>query len=176
MPDRVVLKDERRKSNIYFCFFIFSHSAFDVGRSMFDVHLFNYPHNNNLALMGINPASQLLTFFFSDFRIFSRGIMSRRSSKSEVGSPALPDDDGSAFRIRFIPTFLPSQLLTFFFSAIRNPKSAIKSSQSTPFSQIIEYPCPLPTHMVLKPYRAFGFSLNRPHKNATRRGPDAANG
>jgi len=24
--------------NGYFCFFIFSHSIFDVGRSMFDVH------------------------------------------------------------------------------------------------------------------------------------------
>jgi len=27
--------------NDYFCFFIFSHSKFDVGRSMFDVHLFS---------------------------------------------------------------------------------------------------------------------------------------
>jgi len=52
----VVLKDEHRTSNIerptsneknkhqyrtfnsYFCFFIFFHSTFDVGRSMFDVH------------------------------------------------------------------------------------------------------------------------------------------
>ena len=58
MPYGVVLKDERRTSNIerptsnektniqyrtfnsYFCFFIFSHSTFDVGRSMFDVHFF----------------------------------------------------------------------------------------------------------------------------------------
>jgi len=27
--------------NDYFCFFIFYHSTFDVGRSMFDVHLFS---------------------------------------------------------------------------------------------------------------------------------------
>ena len=56
IPYVVVLKDEHRTSNIerptsnektktqyrtfnsYFCFFIFSHSKFDVGRSMFDVH------------------------------------------------------------------------------------------------------------------------------------------
>jgi hypothetical protein len=41
----------------------------------------------------------VLSRSFSAFHIFSRGIMSRRSSKSEDGSPALSDDDGSAFRI-----------------------------------------------------------------------------
>jgi len=30
-------------SRSYVCFFIFSHSTFDVGRSMFDVHLFLSP-------------------------------------------------------------------------------------------------------------------------------------
>jgi len=44
-------------NNDYFCFFIFSHSTFDVGRSMFDVHFsFSNPstvprRNNKLALM-----------------------------------------------------------------------------------------------------------------------------
>jgi len=32
-----------RTFNSYFCFFIFSHSTFDVGRSMFDVHLSKQP-------------------------------------------------------------------------------------------------------------------------------------
>ena len=36
----------------FVCFFIFSHSPFDVGRSMFDVHFFqSYLGKNNLALM-----------------------------------------------------------------------------------------------------------------------------
>jgi hypothetical protein len=64
MPYGGVLKDERptsnEKTNIqhqtfngYFCFFIFPHSTFDVGRSMFDVHLFqSLLGKNNLALMG----------------------------------------------------------------------------------------------------------------------------
>jgi len=33
-----VLKSRSQSLNDYFCFFIFSHSTFDVGRSMFDVH------------------------------------------------------------------------------------------------------------------------------------------
>ena len=61
IPYRVGLKDEHPTSNVqrrtsnndvaslrnlisfvyYFCFFIFSHSTFDVGRSMFDVHPFS---------------------------------------------------------------------------------------------------------------------------------------
>jgi hypothetical protein len=41
-----------------FVFFIFSHSPFDVGRSMFDVHFFqSIPGKNNLALMGARPLS-----------------------------------------------------------------------------------------------------------------------
>jgi len=64
MPYGVVFKDERptsnEKANIqcqtfsdYFCPFIFSHSAFDVGRSMFDVHFFqSILGKNNLAHMG----------------------------------------------------------------------------------------------------------------------------
>ncbi|MBN1225949.1 MAG: hypothetical protein JXA79_03070, partial [Deltaproteobacteria bacterium] len=42
-------------SRSYACFFILSHSAFDVGRSMFDVHLYrcNLEYiQNNLALIG----------------------------------------------------------------------------------------------------------------------------
>ncbi len=31
-------------SRSYVCFFIFSHSMFDVGRSIFDVHLFSSSH------------------------------------------------------------------------------------------------------------------------------------
>jgi len=48
----------------FFYFFIFFHSTFDVGRSMFDVHLFseNLPQSpsakNNSALMGLNPEAQ----------------------------------------------------------------------------------------------------------------------
>jgi hypothetical protein len=39
-------------------FFIFSHSPFDVGRSMFDVHFFqSIPGKNNLALMGTIPSA-----------------------------------------------------------------------------------------------------------------------
>jgi len=43
-----------------FCFFIFSHSKFDVGRSMFDVHFFKLTffsprRKNNLALMARTP-------------------------------------------------------------------------------------------------------------------------
>jgi hypothetical protein len=71
MPYGGVLKDERPTSNIerptsnertniqyrtfngYFCFLICPHSTFDVGRSMFDVHLFqSLLGKNNLALMG----------------------------------------------------------------------------------------------------------------------------
>ena len=45
------------------------------------------------------PPSQF-SLPISHFRIFSRGIMSRRSP-DEVGSPALSDDDGSDFHIVF---------------------------------------------------------------------------
>jgi hypothetical protein len=50
-----------RYSKSLVCFLIFSHSAFDVGRSMFDVLFFSEPstvsrRKNKLALMGINPA------------------------------------------------------------------------------------------------------------------------
>ena len=39
-------------SRSYVCFFIFSHSMFDVGRSMFDVHCFqSVLGKNNLAVM-----------------------------------------------------------------------------------------------------------------------------
>ena len=37
--------------------FVFSHSTFDVGRSMFDVHLFQpLLGKNNLALIGERPS------------------------------------------------------------------------------------------------------------------------
>jgi len=37
----------------YFCFFIFSNSKFDVGRSMFDVHPFSiYAMNRQLRVRG----------------------------------------------------------------------------------------------------------------------------
>ena len=43
-------------SRSYACFFIFPHSTFDVGRSMFDVHLFHsLIGKNNLALMRLCP-------------------------------------------------------------------------------------------------------------------------
>jgi hypothetical protein len=46
--------------NGYFCFFIFPHSTFDVGGSMFDVHLFqSLQGKNNLALMGVYPHQEL---------------------------------------------------------------------------------------------------------------------
>ena len=58
-----------RALNDYFCFFIFSHSTFDVGRSMFDVRFFQFfPHKNKLALMGLAPkfhSAALLSLFQS---------------------------------------------------------------------------------------------------------------
>ena len=43
-------------SRSYVCFLIFSHSTFDVGRSMFDVHLFHsLLGKSNLALIPANP-------------------------------------------------------------------------------------------------------------------------
>ncbi len=49
-------------------------------------------------------------------RIFSRGILSRRSSVSlcEAGSPALSDDDGSHFRLQNIPHSAPTSPLKSF--------------------------------------------------------------
>lgn len=44
------------------------------------------------------------------------------------------------------------------------------------FSHIMEYPCPRPTHMVVRPYRAPAFSLKRFIRNVTSLGPDAARG
>jgi len=52
----VSTKISSNSSGFKLCFFIFSHSAFDVGRSMFDVHFFqSVLGKNNLALMAQTP-------------------------------------------------------------------------------------------------------------------------
>jgi len=38
--ERPMLSENKKPIPNYFCFFIFSNSKFDVGRSMFDVHSF----------------------------------------------------------------------------------------------------------------------------------------
>jgi len=39
--ERPMLSENKKPIPNYFCFFIFSNSKFDVGRSMFDVHSFS---------------------------------------------------------------------------------------------------------------------------------------
>ena len=59
-------------------FFIFSHSKFDVGRSMFDVHLFSSFHTSPSPHPSVLPFSHLLIFptsqlpSFPPFRILPR--------------------------------------------------------------------------------------------------------
>ena len=73
-----------------------------------------------------------VVIFFSTFRIFSRGILSRRSfvSLCEAGSPALSDDNGSDFPPGRRPLRAGGRLLTSAFpiptSAFRIPTSAFR--------------------------------------------------
>ncbi len=49
-----ILPSSSLSSRSYVCFFIFSHSTFDVGRLMFDVHFFqSLLGKNNLVLKGL---------------------------------------------------------------------------------------------------------------------------
>jgi len=88
--------------NDYFCFFIFFHSIFDVGRSMFDVHFSHLPGKKQLSAYRAKGAKEQERHFHLQSSVFSLppSIRGRGAGAANCNSPGakhqqspVPDPD-----------------------------------------------------------------------------------